>query len=262
MPEEKVESPVIEAPAEAPAKPAGQIDYSELVSKLEKAGITEPKQLDGKLQAAQERGHLANILGQRNQELADMKAMMAEMQAALKKQNTRGMDDDGERGAGAIDLGDLLERKIDSAFEKRQRQALEAQQKAYQAWSAIQTDEDYPLVQEVWDAKLKDPNFAIALQSGTVDVMKEYQETVRKHYKTAIRTAAQVIKDLTQGALPPKVHVEDSARVSADREPARDENKTISTLRESVNKGKILTEDQELAALTAVLSGGKPPPRR
>lgn len=264
MADEKIESPVIEAPApKAEAAPkSGEIDYAEIVAKLEKAGITEPKQLDGKLQAAQERGHLANLLGQRNQELADMKAMMAEMQAALKKQNTR--EDDGERGAGAIDLGDLLERKIDSAFEKRQRAALEMQQRAYQAWQAIQTDEDYHLVQNDWEAKLRDPNFAIGVQSGTVDVIREYQQMVRNHYKTAIRSAATIIKNLTQGSLPPQVHVEDSARVSAQREPTGNDErqKTISTLRDSVNKGKILTEEDELAALTAVLSGAKPPSRR
>jgi hypothetical protein len=138
------------------------------------------------------------------------------------------------------------------------------QQRAYQAWNAIQSDEDYHLVQKDWEDKLRDPNFAVGIQSGTVDVVKEYQKMVRNHYKTAVRSAAQIIKDLTQGSLPPKVHVEDSARVSASREPAGDDKRQeeISTLRERVNKGKLLTEDEELAALTAVLSGGRPPSRR
>jgi hypothetical protein len=255
--EQKVPAPVIEAPVKTEeAKPAGEINYGELISKLEKAGITEPKQLDGKLQAASERGHLANILGEVKNENAELKRMLMEMRAAQQKPAQRsGYEDDSQ--AGAIDIGDLIEKRVSSVLQREKQQSLEMQQKAWQAWNEIQSDEDYHLVKDQWEGKLRDPNFAIKLQAGTINPVDEYRRMLRDHYKGAVRLAAETIKSLTTGSAPPNVHVENSARVSADKTTEKTENeKTINSLREKVNKGKLMNEQEELAALQAVLLGG------
>ena len=253
----KVQAPTLEPPKPAEPKPeqAGAIDYAELVSRLEKAGITEPKQLDGKLQAAQERGHLANLLGEVKGENAELKRMLMEMQANQKRQSaTAGYDDPQP---GSIDLGDLIKKQIRSAIDDEKKASFEMQQRAWQAWQQIQTDEDYHLVKDAWESKMRDPNFAVKLQAGAVDPVTEYRKVLRDHYKGAVRLAAETIKSLTQGVAPPKVHVEDSARVASGMRPEPTEtNKTINGLREKVNRGKSLSEDEELAALQAALLGG------
>ena len=254
-----IPAPTIEPPkAEAvkpEAKQAGEIDYSELVSNLEKAGITSAKQLDGKLQAASERGYLANLLGERNREISEMKAMLAEMQKMQSKAGQNSFDEPTQ--AGAIDIGDLIKKQIKSAISEEKQQALEMQQRAYQAWQQIQSDEDYHLVADKWEARLRDPNFAVRLQAGAVNPVDEYQKLLRNHYKDAVRLAATTIKSLTQGVAPPKVHVEDTARVSGSARPdPTEKDKTINDLRGKVNTGKHLSEEEELAALQAVLLGG------
>jgi hypothetical protein len=261
MAEDKViPEPTIEPQQKAPEKAAGEIDYNELIAGLEKAGISSAKQLDGKLQAASERGHLANLLGEKNQQLSQMNQTLAAMQAEMKAMQNRhsksgGYDEDGQ--AGAIDIGDLIEKKVSGVIEREKRQAMEQQQRAWAAWNEIQQDEDYHLVSDKWTKKMSDPNFAIALQAGTVDPVKEYRIMLRDHYKGAVRLAAETIKSLTQGVKPPEVHVEGSGRVSASKTVEPNETqKTINPIREKVNAGKILSEDEELAALQAVLMGG------
>jgi hypothetical protein len=80
---------------------------------------------------------------------------------------------------------------------------------------------------------------------------------LREHYKGAVRLAAETIKSLTQGVKPPNVHVEGTGRVSADKtREVPETQKTTNQLRDKVNTGKLLSEDEELAALQAVLLGG------
>jgi len=262
--ETKVEAPAFMEPAApapssatpADAAPDGEINYGDLIQRLEQAGITEPRQLDGKLQAASERGHLANILGEVKSENAELRRMLSEMRAAQQAAPKRYADDD-TANAGAIDLKDLVRSEMRTVLTEEKRQAIEAQQRAWQAWQAIQTDEDYHLVKDQWESKMRDPNFAIQLQAGTVNPVDAYRRLLRDHYKGAVRLAAETIKSLTKGTQVPKVHVEDSARVSADRRPEADETDKIkNNLRDKVNKGRHLSEDEELAALQAVLLGG------
>jgi hypothetical protein len=255
--EKVVQAPTLDPPpaSKPDEKPAGEINYAELIGRLEKAGITKPEQLDGKLTAAQERGHLANILGQRNQELAEMKAMLSEMKASQKKASHSSYDD--EPNAGAIDIGDLIGKKVKEVIQGEKREALEAQQRAWHAWQQIQTDRDYHLVKDEWEAKMRDPNFAISLQAGTINPIDEYREMLRDHYKSGLRLAAETIKSLTTGGMPQKVHVEDSARIPGGKEiPSDDKRKLIDSARDKVNKGKQLSEEEQLAALEAVLMGG------
>ena len=94
------------------------------------------------------------------------------------------------------------------------------------------------------------------LQSGAVDPLQEYQRMLRGKYKDTVRQAAAVIKSLTTGTAPPQVHVEGSARVAADKTVNQNDKQTkITSFKDKVNKGKNLTEAEELEALMAVLKG-------
>jgi len=257
MADEKVvnESPTMEQPPEAPKEAAPAPNHAELIAELEKFGVKEAKQIGDKFQAASERGHLANILGEVKSENAELKRMLMEMQASSKKQRQPYEEDANQ--PGAIDLGELVEKRVAAVIDREKRASLEAQQRAYHAWNQIQSDDDYHLIADKWEAKMRDPNFAIQLQAGTVDPVAEYQKMLRSHYKSAVRLAADTIKSLTTGMAPPQVHVENSARARQDTPVEKTKQREqIDALKAKANKGYLPNEDDELAALQAVLLGG------
>jgi hypothetical protein len=264
-----MENPTIETegkPAETaatpkPAVPAGP--HAELVAELEKFGVKNAEQLQGRMVASQEAGRLANQLGDARKEISEMRAMMERMnQQRVQPQQHPHRDEWGgeqppEKAAGTIDLSDLVGKAVEGAISKRERAVQMAQQRAFEAWNKIQGDPDFHIVKDKWEAKLKDPNFALKFQAGAVDPYSEYQELLRDTYKSAVSRSAEIIKSLTTGAGPPQVHLEGQGKVSGVQGNAiPDKDKTLNPLREKVNKGKLLSEDEELAALMKVLGGG------
>jgi hypothetical protein len=230
-----------------------------LLAELEKFGVKNAEQLQGKMVASQEAGRLANQLGDARKEISEMRTFMERL--AHQKPAAQPKDDWGaepaQQNAGTIDLGNLVEQSIEKAITKRERVAMEQQKRAWDAWNRIQGDPDFHIVKDKWEAKLKDPQFAVRFQAGGVDPYAEYQELLRDTYKSAVARSAEIIKSLTTGAGPPKVHMEGQGKVSGMRtEQSPERDKTLNPLREKVNKGKILSEDEELAALMKVLGGG------
>jgi hypothetical protein len=189
-----------------------------------------------------------------------MRAFMEKMSQQKAPAVTPQRDDwgnDQPAQAGAIDLKQLIRSEFKGAIEEEKRASAMQQKAAYEAWNKIQGDKDFHIVKDKWEAKLKDPNFALQFQAGALDPYAEYQELLRDTYKSAVAKSAEIIKSLTTGAGPPKVHLEDQGKASGTRtESVKDRDKTINPLREKVNKGKLLSEEEELAALMKVLGGG------
>ena len=254
------ESPTLEA-NEADSKPTTASvpeteKYSSLIAELEKAGVSNAKELEGKLRASKEVGQVNSILGSLRDRNSELEQMVRELSASQKKTRSAGYEDDPQ--PGAIDLGELVKKQVKGVIEEEKRASLMAQQRAWQAWNQIQSDEDYHLVSDKWEAKMRDPNFAIQLQAGTVDPIAEYQKVLRNHYKSSVKLAAETIKSLTTGMPAQKIHVEGTARARQETPVERSENrKQVDSLKEKVNKGKLLSEDEELAALQAVLLRGR-----
>jgi hypothetical protein len=259
------EKPTMETPTtetQAPASPAATNQYAELVSELERFGVKNAEQLQGKLLASQEAGNLARQLGESRKEIAEMRQFMEQMNKPSHRpavvKDDWGDPAQQQQSAGTIDLADLVGKQVKKVIDEEKRQAAHQQQAAYAAWNKITGDKDFHIVKDKWEAKLKDPNFALQFQSGQVDPYAEYQELLRDTYKSAVAKSAEIIKSLTTGAGPPKVHVEGQARVSGMEtgKNTSDKDSIINPLREKVNKGKPLSEQEELAALMKVLGGG------
>jgi hypothetical protein len=261
-----MENPTIETdgkPAETAATPKTATPHAELVAELEKFGVKNAEQLQGRMVASQEAGRLANQLGDARKEISEMRAMMERLHQQQQaprqapQQNDWGNEQVPDKAAGTIDLSDLVGKAVEGAISKRERAVQMHQQRAFEAWNKIQSDPDFPIVKEKWEAKLKDPNFALKFQAGAVDPYSEYQELLRDTYKSAVSRSAEIIKSLTTGAGPPQVHLEGQGKVSGiEGNKTPDKDKTLNPLREKVNKGKLLSEDEELAALMKVLGGG------
>ena len=246
-----LEKPTIEEPQGEPkvegqeAKASESTDVDALVKELEKAGVSTAKELQGKLRASQEAGTLAEMVGDQRKRIADLE------QAA--KLPPAEPDYDYSEGT-PIDIESIVEKKLTSVLDAREAKTRQVQQQAMQIWQGIQTDPDYGLVKDVWETKIKDTNFNMDIQTGKKNVQTEYMETVREYYKGIAKQSLDTITSLQKGVVPAAPHVEGEAQLPGIPVPT-DENEVLKKAKEKVAKGHVLTEDEEIAALDAVLGG-------
>jgi hypothetical protein len=256
MTTEQQEPLVVEEP-KPEEKPA--IDIDSLVSELERAGITNADELSGKLRASQETGRLAQLLGDERKRTADYEARLREMEnkPAPKQQDFM----DYESGQ-SIDIESALERSVEKALSKRENAQRVAQEQNLKKWNFIRSDKDYDIIKDVWEQKLKDPNFVYQVQAGVLDPVQDYNETKIDYYKTLLQKSHETLKTLhgTGKINPP--HVESGERSSAnmvsETPSGTDAEKKIAEMKAKTDKGHILTNEEELELLD-VMFGKKTP---
>ncbi|OFW61322.1 MAG: hypothetical protein A2W01_11245 [Candidatus Solincola sediminis] len=258
----ETETVVVEPTEKKPTTDAPANEHAKFIAELEKFGVKSPEQLEGKLKASQETGRLAELLGASRKETAELKNYIQSEFGKLNRRPARKENDyeePSDHQAGGIDLGDLVENKISKVLDARERRMYEQQQRVLASWQRIQGDKDYHLVKNKWEETLKDPNFAIRLQSGEIDPVVEYQEILREHYRSVVMKAADTIKTLTRGPDIEKPHLETgpsgNLTKSETKGLTKDQQK-IKALQEKVDKGGHLTEEEQLAALAATLLKG------
>jgi len=115
-------------------------------------------------------------------------------------------------------------------------------------WNAIQTDPDYGSVKNIWEEKTKDPNFQYQLQSGLVNPLKEFNDTVREYHKGMLKRALNTINQL-QGKGPISApHIEGGERVPqnlvTETAPPSDVEKIMKEKREKASKAMLSEEDE------------------
>lgn len=224
-------------------------DVEALVAELEKAGVTNTEQLQGKLAASRETGNMANQLGETRRELSELKTLLTPSQP---KPNA-----DYESLNEEVDLGAVVRREIKADRAEQMKAQAEAQKQVQAVWSEIQSDEDYPLVKEIWEGKLQDPNFVFQIQQGQVNPSRAYTDIVRGYYKGIAKRSVDTIKQLQGGAIIEPPHVEGGETQTITIPGAGDEPKskeTLAKLGEKLDKGGLLTEQDELAAIEAALT--------
>jgi hypothetical protein len=214
---------------------------------LKEAQLTEPKKVEGAIRNANRTFEMQSERDRIANELKELKAAIADQK--IKPQEN---DDYGQ----PVDLAGEMNRILDAREREKEQMQLANQQRMMQAWNSITNDQDYHLVKNVWEKKLQDPNFVMGIQMGQTDPMQEYQQTLRTFYKGIAKKSVETIEKLQQGGQTP-VHVE-SGDARTPSMPASDEEiseyeELLNNLKESTDKGKILSEDDEMDALRAAL---------
>jgi len=240
LPTEPATEPEVapEAKAEAPEDELGA-----LMAELEKAGVSNVEQLAGKLEASQQVGQMANLLG-------DARTRIQQLEA-----NPTGASPAQEpNGEESVDLEQLMNTVLDKRDQKKAGMAAKARQLSEATWHAIRSDEDYSLVKEVWEAKLADPAFVMKMRSGGSTPVDEYTKTVRGYYKGISKQALDTITRLQKGGavLPP--HVEGEAGVPSMQGKESPDKAGLKKLQGDVDKGRLLTEQEELDALDGFMA--------
>ena len=247
--------PNVELPREEPKEAETEVDVDGLMAELTKAGIENPQQLQGKLDAGSEVGRVAQLLGDERKRSRDLEAEIAQLQAAPVKDEF-----DYSQENRPIDIEAAIEKSVGNVLDARDAKARKAQEKSYAAWNKIQTDEDYHLVKEVWEEKLKDPGFVMKIQNGSINPVDEYTSTLRKYYKTLLKQSHETITTMKGGDLKPP-HVETGERTPANLVSEGDkdisaERKFLDAMAVKVAKGYIPTEDEEILIAEATIKAG------
>jgi len=247
--------PNVELPKEEPKEAKTEVDVDGLMAELTKAGIENPQQLQGKLDAGSEVGRVAQLLGDERKRSRDLEAEIAQLQAAPVKDEF-----DYSQENRPIDIEAAIEKSVGNVLDARDAKARKAQEKSYAAWNQIQTDEDYHLVKEVWEEKLKDPGFVMKIQNGSLNPVDEYTSTLRKYYKTLLKQSHETITTMQGGKLKPP-HVETGERTPANLVSEGDkdtsaERKLLDAMAVKVAKGYIPTEDEEILIAEATIKAG------
>jgi len=253
-----IEEPKVEPQAVEEAQTEEQI--ASLMETLKASSVTTSEQLQGKLDASNQAGNLANMVGNLRAEIAELK----ETKAAPAPANEPGFNLDNLDNFGegqTIDLEGMMTKVIRKEEARKQKVAVEQQQRALASWNAIQNDEDYGLVKAVWEEKLKDPNFVMKIQTGVTDPTQAYQETVRGYYKGMMKQSLSTIEQLQKsGGKPPIPHVEGGDRVPQNLVQAEPGEETAATkrfkeLQEKVKTNGVLSAAEEDQLADLVLQG-------
>lgn len=225
-PEAKVE---VEAPKD---------DVGALMAELEKAGVSNAEQLAGKLEASQQTGQMANLLGDARERIRRLETPKQKPQAPT-----------NEYGEETVDLEQLMNTVLDKREQKKAVVSQKARQYAEATWNAIRNDEDYGLVKEVWEAKVADPTFVMKMRNSGSSPVDEYTKTVRSYYKGISKKALETITLLQKGGGVAPPHVEGEAAIPTSKPKGSADQAQLKQLQEDINKGKILSETEELEAL-------------
>ena len=247
---------------EEPTKKAEekQVDVDGLMAELERAGVTNAEELTGKLRASQESGRLAHLLGDERKQRTELEQRLKELESKPKQQDFM----DYPEGQ-PIDIEAAIERSIARTLDKREKKALEAQQRNLANWNRIQNDEDYHLVKEIWEEKLKDPGFVMQIQTGAKNPIDEYTTTLRKYYKTLLQKTHETITTLQGKDKVKPPHVETSERAPtnmvSEGEDVSVYRKVLDRMHAKVATGYVLTDEEEALAAEATLALGLDAPK-
>jgi hypothetical protein len=244
-------SPTMDEGAVEEKQPEQMDENSQLLELLKSAGMTKPEQVEGTIRNAKRTFEMQSERDRIANELAELKRAFSEQKSKPSDQ----VDDYGQ----PVDLAGEMNRILDARERAKEQAMLQQQQRMMEAWNTITSDEDYHLVKGVWEEKLRDPNFVMGIQMGQKNPMQEYQNTLRTFYKGIVQKSGETIERLQKGGGAPPVHVE-SGEARTPQMPSTDEEisqsrELIDNLTENANKGKVLTEEDELAAIRTVFSG-------
>lgn len=222
-------------------------EAEELLAELEKVGIDDTTKLQGTVRASREAGNLANLVGELRAEINQLKQSRANVP-------TQQQDSfESETGAGQ-DLGQMINSILDNRERTKAEQQGRAQKLMLDQYQEIKSDKFYPQVKDIWNEKLKDPEFVFEIQSGMVNPLREYDKVVREYLVGVTKRSADTIKTMQTGK-PLAPHLETGeARVPSVPGSTEDDKKPkTKALREKVKTGHLPTEQEQLEAIGEML---------
>ena len=238
---ETVPNPALTPPVE-PKPP--EIDKDSLLSELTKMGVTKADDLHNMKRASSEAGNLANLLGQARNETAELKRMIQQIQQG---QNAGYQQPDAQ----PIDLGKVVEERVEAVFDRKTRQQLQAQEQIQAEIADIEADSKFPALQEVFQRHIGSNATQKRFRNGETTITKEYMRLKDVWMDKMLEAHTTALK-LTQTSVKAP-HVESGDTHSPQLPAAATESaKKIRNITEQRSKGQ-MTSDQAMEAMVKEL---------
>lgn len=246
-------------------------ELNQFMNMLEGYDVQTPAQLEGKLQASKDVGHVTNLLGQERAKNEDLqRRILALEQGQSQSTQKRGIDNLDDYGEGeTINLEEVVRKSVraevqDAIQGERQQNAKQQQWQAY-TWNKIVNDKDYSKVQPIWEEKMKDPNFVYQIQNGMLDPVEEYRGMVNTYKDGLLQQSFQTLKKLKDGGTIPNVpHVEQGGRAPENLINAQQQQgqnpvmARVAQLKAKADSGKLLDENEEMELAMLMMTEGTP----
>ena len=225
-------------------------DVDAFMAELEKAGVSTPSELQGKLINAQ---GFNKVQSERDSLARELETLRGEISQLKSNRQQASNWDEYDNPGSTINIEDVVVKAIRKERVAEREQQMQAQQAMMKDWARIQGDEDYHLIKDIWEDKLKDPSFVYKINSGQVSPVDEYSSTLRTYYKNMLIKAGQTINGL-KGTTPvaSQPNLEQEGTYAVPKENIKPENTKFEQLSAKAQKGQ-LSEQDELDLLDETL---------
>jgi len=254
MTEAKKELPTLEEPA--PKEVSKEINVESLIAQLEKAGITNAEELDGKLRAGSEVGRMAQLLGDERKRTQELTELLS------KKEQPKPQQDYMDYGEGqTINIEDAIERSVTKVYAKQAEAQRQSQERQLAMYNKVTNHPNYTFVKDEMETKLKDPNYVYKINMGQIDPVSDFYDTVIKKQQLLMKASHETITQLAGGKIKAP-HVETGGRTPSNlvsETPSGTEGeKRLAELKAKTDKGKPLTHEEELQMMDDIFGTTAP----
>lgn len=217
MADEPKESPTIEKPKEAPKTEQPDIK-SQVLSELENLGIQSPQQLQNMARASSEAGRLANMVGDLKREIEGLKSRPAPRH------------DDYEAPGEAVDLGKLIDQRLEGFWTRQVQQQQQAQARYLEQMNEVQGHPKYKELEGVFNKHISNPSVQALVASGQTDYAREFTRLVTTYQDKLIEKLSNQMGEFTSKAKVAPPHME-----SGTQSPPP-EMEDVTQFRQKINK--------------------------
>ena len=260
MTEQAKELPQVEEPTVESVET--EVDVAGLMAQLEQAGVTSTDELQGKLTASKEAGNSARLLGESREEARVLREQMAGMNTAKPQAPQQDFMEYGE--GQTINIEDAIEKSVTKVFTKQAETQRKAQEAQLGQYNRITQHPNYGFVKDEFEAKLKDPNYVYQVQSGMVDPVGDFYDTVIKKQQILMKESHKTITQLAGGGKIAPPHVETGERSSpnlvSENTPAPESVKLRADMKAKIEKGYVPSHEEELAIIDSMFDSPPGPP--
>jgi len=204
------EKPTIEEPKEEPKKEVSAEDQAKaILDELGNLGIDSPEKIHNMAKASSEAGNLARMLGEVRQQNDEMRRQIQNLST------TPQHHDNDEYGGESIDIRGVIRNELRGFYQDEIiKPQAEMTNRVYGELSAIQGDEDYHLVKDMWDEHWQNPSTQHRVQTNQTSPKREYDNLVKTYFRQSFRKTYDALKGVVETkAKPPHMESGDQSHV-------------------------------------------------
>lgn len=228
---------------ETPAQPDPEDDAKALMEELKKLDIQTPTDIHNVVTASQEAGKAWNEVG----------ALRKEVERLTNIQNQSPAQQEYYGEDQSVDLGKVVEDKVQGVLNRYLEGQQQAQQQAVRIMSEVRNDPEYGVVGQVFEKYINSPEAMMRLQTGQTDVKTEFLNTKAAYFRNLAQRSSKTLEGLMDKTKPP--HMETGDTQTAPATPAEDERKeNLKKIKKAQQEGSLNSEQ----ALEKIIKSSMP----